>query len=162
MRHCALTLITAAIAALPGQSSAADLSGHWRFFERDAVKVAPRTVDHSADFILFQRADRIYGTWSENGHRLSEGCLKGNVKARSLLAELCLQDGSFGSESGAVCPKYAPPRDRFDLSGKSLVWHRYNEQARKWEKYLTLTKRNPVSKAAWPKECGADKPQADD
>ena len=160
MRHLALALFTSGIAALPAQSLAADLSGHWRFFERDAIAIPPRTYDHAADFILWQRADRIYGTWSESGHRLSEGCVKGTVKARTLLAELCLQDGSFGSESGAVCPKYAPSRDRFDLSGKSLVWHRYNEQARKWEKYVTLTRRNPVSKAAWPKECGADKPSS--
>ncbi len=139
---------------------AADLSGHWRYFERDAIAIPPRTYDHTADFILWQRADRIYGTWSESGHRGSEGCVKGAVKSRSLLAQLCLQDGSVGSESGAVCPTYAPPRDRFDLSGKSLVWYRYNDPARKWEKYVTLSKRNPVSKVTWPKECGADKPSS--
>ena len=84
--------------------------------------------------------------------------MKGAVKSRSLVAQLCLQDGSFGRESGAVCPKYAPPRDRFDLSGKTLVWLRYNDQARKWEKYITLMKRNPVAKGTWAKECGAIEP----
>lgn len=158
MRDLALALLIAGVSASPGHSLAADLSGHWRYFERDASTIPPRTYDHSADFIFWQRADRIYGTWSENGHRLSEGCVKGAVKSRSVLAQLCLQDGSFGSESGAVCPTYAPPRDRFDLSGKSLVWYRYNDQARKWEKYITLTKRNPVAKGTWAKECGANEP----
>lgn len=158
MRYLALALLTAGIAASPGQSLAADLSGHWRYFERDAIAIPPRTFDHLADFIFWQRGDRITGTWSQSGHRGSQGCVKGAVKIRSLLAQLCLQDGSFGSESGAVCPAYAPPRDRFDLSGKALVWHRYNDPASKWEKYITLTKRNSVSKAAGPKECGANEP----
>ena len=159
MRYLALALLTVGVTASPGQSLAADLSGHWRYFQRDAIEVSPRTYDHSADFILWQRGDRVYGTWSESGYRGSHGCVKGAVKSRSMQAQLCLEDGSFGTESGAVCPAYAPPRDRFDRSGKSLVWYRYNDQTHKWDKYVTLTKRNSVSKAAtWPKKCGADGP----
>jgi hypothetical protein len=158
MRYLSLALLTVGITASAGQSLAADLSGHWRYFQRDAIEVSPRTYDHSADFILWQRGDRVYGTWSESGYRGSHGCVKGAVKSRSMQAQLCLEDGSFGTESGAVCPAYAPPRDRFDLSGKSLVWYRYNDQTRKWEKYVTLTRRNSISRATWPKKCGADGP----
>jgi hypothetical protein len=68
---------------------------------------------------------------------------------------MCLEDGSFGSERGAVCPKYAPSTDRFERSRKTLIWYRYNDPARKWEKYVTLTKRNSLSTKPWPKECGA-------
>lgn len=158
MRYLALALLTVGITALPGQSLAADLSGHWRYFQRDAIEISPRTYDHSADFILWQRGDRVYGTWSESGHRGSQGCVKGVVKSRSMQAQMCLHDGSFGSGNGAVCPVYAPSRDRFDVSGKSLAWYRYNDQTRKWEKYITLTRRNSISKVTGRKECGADGP----
>ncbi len=154
----ALTILTLTAVALPAPSFAADFSGHWRYFERDAIEVAPRTYDHSADFILWQRGDRVYGTWSEQGHRGSHGCVKGVVKARSLQTQMCLHQGSFGAEGGAVCPSYAAPSDRFDLARKSIIWYRYNEPARKWEKYLTLTKRNSLASTPWPKECGADAP----
>jgi hypothetical protein len=160
MRYVALTLLTIGIAAWPGRSPAADFSGHWRYFQRDAIQIPPHTYDHSADFILWQRGNRVYGTWSESGHRGSLGCVKGVVKARSLEVQMCLEDGSFGSERGEICPAYAPPRDRFDLSQKSVVWYRYNEPARKWEKYLTLAKRNSISSATWPKGCGADSPSS--
>ena len=160
MRYLALAVLTAGVTAQPGRSLAADLSGHWRYFQRDAIEVSPRTYDHSADFILWQRGNLVYGTWSESGYRGSQGCVKGTVKSRSMQAQLCLQDGSFGSESRAVCPAYAPPRDRFDRSGKSLVWYRYNDQTRKWEKYVTLTRRSATSKATWPEKCGADGPRA--
>ncbi|MEO8186545.1 MAG: hypothetical protein ABI580_04185 [Burkholderiaceae bacterium] len=153
-----LTILAVAAIALPALSSAADFSGHWRYFERDAIEIAPRTYDHSADFIFWQRGDRVYGTWSESGNRGSHGCVKGIVTGRSLQAQVCLQEGSFGSEGGAVCPSYSQARDRFDLSRKSVVWYRYNEPAHKWEKYLTLAKRNSISRATWPKECGADHP----
>lgn len=156
VRYLALALVAVGIPALPAQSLSADFSGHWRYFQRDAIEITPRTYDHSADFVLWQRGDRVDGTWSESGHRASRGCLKGTVKSRSLQAQLCLEEGSFRSESGAVCPAYAPPRDRFDLSRKSLVWYRYHDQTRKWEKYVTLTRRNSISKATRPKECGAD------
>lgn len=158
VRYLALALVAVGIPVLPAQSLGADLSGHWRYFQRDGIAISPRTYDHSADFILWQRGDRVYGTWSESGQRASHGCLKGTVKSLSLQAQLCLHEGSFGSESGSVCPVYAPPRDRFDLSGKSLVWYRYNDPARKWEKYVTLSRRNSISNAARPKECGADAP----
>ena len=158
MRNLCLLVLALSAIALPTQSFAADFSGHWRYFERDAIEVAPQTYDHSADFILWQRGDRVYGTWSESGHLGSHGCVKGVVKGRSLQAQVCLQEGGFGSGRGQACPSYAPPRDRFDLSRKSVVWYRYNEPARKWEKYLTLVKRNPVSRASWPKECGSDIP----
>ena len=158
MRHLCLTILAVAAIAVQAQSFAADFSGHWRHFERDAIEVAPRMYDHSADFIFWQRGDRVYGTWSESTHRGSQGCVKGVVKGRSLQVQLCVEEGSFGSERGKTCPAYAPARDRFDLARKSVTWYRYNEPARKWEKYLTLVKRNPISKATWPKECGPDIP----
>ncbi len=154
MRSLACMLLILGVSALPGISWSADFSGHWRHFQRDAIQIPPRTYDHSADFILWQRGDQVYGTWSESGHRGSQGCVKGAVKSRSLHLQMCLEDGSFGSESGRVCPAYLPLRDRFDISRKSVVWYRFNEPARKWEQYVTLTKRNSVSRVSWPKECG--------
>ena len=154
MRHLSVTGLTIAAIGLPAQSLAADFSGHWRHFQRDAIQVAPATYDHSADFIFWQRGDRVYGTWSESGQRTSHGCVKGVAKGRSVLVQMCLEDGSFGSERAAVCPKYAPFTDRFDLSRKTLHWYRYSAPAGKWEKYVTLTKRNSVSSKSWPKECG--------
>lgn len=155
MRHHCVTVLTIATLGLPLQSLAADFSGHWRHFQRDAIQIPPQSYDHSADFIFWQRGDRVYGTWSENGHRASHGCVKGVAKGRSVQVQMCMEEASFGSESAAVCPKFAPPRDRFQLSRKSLIWFRQNEAAGKWEKYVTLTKRNPVSVKPWPKECGA-------
>jgi hypothetical protein len=160
MRNLCLPVLALSAIALPAQSFAADFSGHWRHFERDAREVATRTYDHSADFIFWQTGDRVYGTWSESTHRGAQGCVKGVVKGRSLQGQMCEEDTSFGRERGEVCPAYAPPRDRFDLSRKSVVWYRYNEPARRWEKYLTLVKRNPVSRASWPKECGSDLPSS--
>ena len=154
MRHLSVTVLAIAAIALPAEALAADFSGHWRFFQRDAIQISPQTYDHSADFIFWQRGDRVYGTWSESGHRASHGCVKGVVKGRSVQVQMCLEEGSFGSESAAVCPNYAPSADRFDLSRKKLTWYRYNDPARKWEKHVTLTKRNSLSTKPWPKECG--------
>lgn len=150
-----VTVLTLGVIALPLQSLAADFSGHWRHFQRDAIQIHPQSYDHSADFIFWQRGDRLYGTWSESGHRETHGCVKGVAKGRSVEVQMCLEAASFGSERAAVCPKYAPPSHRFDLSRKSLTWYRYNETSRKWEKYVTLTKRNAVPAKSWPKECGA-------
>lgn len=160
MRSLALALLMIGTVAWPSQAAAADFSGHWRYFQRDAVQIPPLTYDHSADFILWQRGDRVYGTWSESGQRGSQGCIKGVAKARSLQVQMCLEGGSFGSERAGVCPAFAASRDRFDLARKSLVWYRYNEPASKWEKYLTLTKRNAVSSVTWPKECGTVSPSS--
>lgn len=154
MRSLSLTVLTIA-AALPAELLAADFSGHWRHFERDAIQAPPNTYDHSADFIFWQRGDRVYGTWSESGERTSHGCVKGVAKGRSVQVQMCFEDASVGSQGAAICPKYAPANDRFDLSRKTLTWHRYNNPAGKWEKYVTLTKRNSVSTKPWPKECGA-------
>ena len=150
-----VTVLTVAVIGLPLETVAADFSGHWRYFQRDAIQMPPQSYDHSADFIFWQRKDRVYGTWSESGHRESHGCVKGVAKGRSVEVQMCMEEASFGSERAAVCPRYAPPSDRFDLSRKSLIWYRYNEASRKWEKYLTLAKRNAVSTKPWPKECGA-------
>jgi hypothetical protein len=155
MHQLCLTVLTIAAIALPPASLAADFSGHWRHFERDAIRIPPATYDHSADFIFWQRGDRVYGTWSESGHRESHGCVKGVAKGRLVQVQMCLQAGSFGSERAAVCPKYSPSTDRFDLSRKTLTWYRYNDAAGRWERYVTLTKRNSLSTKPWPKECGA-------
>lgn len=62
MRYLALALVAVGIPALPAQSLSADFSGHWRYFERDAIEITPRTYDHSADFVLWQRAPPVADT----------------------------------------------------------------------------------------------------
>ena len=110
MRYLALALLTVGITASPGQSLAADLSGHWRYFQRDAIEVSPRTYDHSADFILWQRGNRVYGTWSESGHRGSLGCVRCDKVRRVRRAEVRVLECY-----GARC--YANVNDDERLSG---------------------------------------------
>lgn len=150
-------LLPTAMLCLAASGSATNVSGQWRHSKSDPPD-ASRQSTHTVDFTFWQRGDRVFGVWQDNGHRLSSGCIRGKVKGKYVAAQLCLEDGTYGSERGPVCPAYGSTLDRFQLAGDHLAWHRYNEQSRKWERYVTLQRRPEEAKAVWSSSCGTESP----